>query len=148
MYEIRTEDVYKDFSDNKEMFDFSNYLTKSKYYDNSSNLLVGKMKDETMKDVAIEEFFGLKSKMYSYLVDDNSEDKKAKSVNKNVVATMSHNEYKDVLLNKKCLRHSMNRIQSKDHRIGTYEINKISLSCFDDKIYIQKNGCDGLALGY
>ena len=31
----------------------------------------------------------------------------------------------------------MNRIQSKDHRIGTYEINKISLSCFDIKIYIQ-----------
>ena len=31
----------------------------------------------------------------------------------------------------------MNRNQSKDHRIGTYEINKISLSCFDDKIFIQ-----------
>ena len=42
----------------------------------------------------------------------------------------------------------MNRIQSKDHRIGTYETNKISLSCFDDKIYIQNNGCGGLALGY
>ena len=41
----------------------------------------------------------------------------------------------------------MNRIQSKDHRIGTYEINKISLSCFDDKTYIQINGYDGLALG-
>ena len=42
----------------------------------------------------------------------------------------------------------MNRIQSKDHQIGIYEINKISLSCFDDKIYIQNNACDGLALGY
>ena len=42
----------------------------------------------------------------------------------------------------------MNRIQSKDHRIGTYEINKISLSCFDGKIYIQNIGYDGLALGY
>ena len=50
-----------------------------------------------------------------YLVDDNSEHKKAKGVNENVVATISHNEYKDVLLNKKCLIHSMNRIQSKDH---------------------------------
>ena len=40
----------------------------------------------------------------------------------------------------------MNRIQSKDHRIGTYEDNKISFSYFDDKI--QSNGCDGLALGY
>ena len=63
-------------------------------------------------------------------------------------ATISHNEYKDVLLNKKCLRHSMNRIRNKDHRMGTYETNKISLSCFNDKIYIQNNGCVGLALGY
>ena len=105
------------------------------------------MTDETA-GVATEEIVGLKPKIYSYLVDDNSQHKKAKGVNKNVVATISHYEYKDVLLNKECLRHSMNRIQSKDHRIGTYEINKISLSCFDDKIYIQNNGCDGLALGY
>ena len=40
-------------------------------------------------------------------------------IHKNVVATISHNEYKDVLLNKKCLRHSMNRIQCKDHKIAT-----------------------------
>ena len=55
--------------------------------------------------------------MYLYLVDDNSEHKKAKSVHKNIVATISHNEFQDVLLNKKYLRHSINRIQSKDHKI-------------------------------
>ena len=44
----------KDFSNNKEMFDFSYYSTKSKYY-NSNKLVVGKMKDETA-GVAIEEF--------------------------------------------------------------------------------------------
>ena len=86
--------------------------------------------------------------MYSYLVYDNSEYKKARGVKRNVVVTISHNKYKDVLLNQKCLRHSINRIQSKDHKIVTYEINKISLSCFDDKIYIQNNGYDGLALVY
>ena len=53
----------------------------------------------------MKEFVGLKPKMYSFLVDDNSEHKEAKGVNKNVVATISHNEYKDVLLNNKCLRH-------------------------------------------
>ena len=57
------------------MFDISNHSTKSKYYDNSNKLLVGKMKDETAV-VAIEEFVGLKPKMYSYLVDDNSEQRK------------------------------------------------------------------------
>ena len=42
----------------------------------------------------------------------------------------------------------MNRIQSKNHKTETYEIKKFSLSCFDDKIYILNNGCDGLSLGY
>ena len=59
--------------------------------------------------------------------------KKENGFNRNAVTAISHNEYKDILLNKKCLRHLMNRIQSKDHRIGTYEINNVSLPCFDDK---------------
>ena len=84
-------------SSNKEMFDFSHYSTKSKYYNNSIKLVIGKMEDETA-GVAIEEFVGLKPKMYLFLVD-NSEHKKAKGMNKNVTATISHNEYKDVLLN-------------------------------------------------
>ena len=37
----------------------------------------------------------------------------------------------------------MNRIQSKNHKIGTYKINRISLPCFDDKIYIRNNRYDG-----
>ena len=45
MYEIKTEDVYEAFSSNKEMFDFSNYSTKSKYYENSNKLVTGKIKD-------------------------------------------------------------------------------------------------------
>ena len=61
------------------------------------------------------------------MVEKNSEHEKAKGADRNVVATISHNEYKDVSLNNKCMRHSMNRIQRKGHRIGTYEINKISL---------------------
>ena len=79
MYETKTEDLYKDFSNNENMFDFSNYSTKSKYYGNSNKLVVGKMKDETA-GVAMEEFVGLKPKMYSYLVD--GEHDKVKGVNK------------------------------------------------------------------
>ena len=60
----------------------------------------------------------------------------------------SYNEYKDVLLNKKCIRHSVNRIQSKDRKIRIYQINKILLSSFDDKICIQNNEYYGLALRY
>ena len=139
MYEIETKNIYDDFSNNREMFDFSNYSATSKYYDDSNALVVGEMKDE-MGSVVIEEFVGLNPKMYLILPSNSSEYKKANDVNKNIVAKISHNEYKDVLLNKKYLRHSMNRIQSKNHRIGTYEIDKICLSCFDDNFYILDNG--------
>ena len=55
MYEIKTEDIYEDFSSNREMFDFSNYSTKSKYYDDSNKLAIEKMNDE-IGAVATEEF--------------------------------------------------------------------------------------------
>ena len=42
----------------------------------------------------------------------------------------------------------MNRIQSKNHRIRTYEIDITSLSCLVDKIYVLNNGYDRLALNY
>ena len=145
MLEIKTGNIYEGFRSNKEMFDFSNYSAKSKYHDDSNKLVIGKMKDETAGFV-IEEFAGLKPKMYSCLVDDNCKHKKAKGVNRYIVVTIRHNEYEGILLNKKCLRHSINRIQSKYHKIGTYEIKKISMPCFDGKIYIKNNGCDGLDL--
>ena len=87
-------------------------------------------------------------KLSNYLVDGNSEHQNVKGVKNNVVATISHKEYKDVLLNKNVLRRLINGIQSKDHKIRTYDVNKIPLSCFDDKIYIQNSGYNGLALGY
>ena len=46
------------------------------------------------------------------------------------------NKFKDVLFNKKIIRHKTKRIQSKKHELGTYEIEKISLSWFDDKRYV------------
>ena len=63
--------------------------------------------------------------MHSFLVGNN-EHKKAEGVNENVVVTIGYNEYKDVLLNNKCIRHSMNIIQNQDHRIETYGIKKIN----------------------
>ena len=128
MYKIETEDVYEDFSTDKEMLDFSHYSAGSNFYSNSGKLVVGKMKNEAT-GVAIKEFVALKPKLFSFLVNDNSVHKKAKNVNKNVIATISHTEYKDVFFNKKCFWYSMNRVQSKNHRMGKYEINKISLPC-------------------
>ena len=62
MYEIEIENVYEDLSKDKEMFDFSNYLPKWKYYDDSNKLVIDKMKDET-GGVAVKAFVGLKPKI-------------------------------------------------------------------------------------
>ena len=73
------------------MFDFNNFSAESKYYDDSNKLSVGKMKDET-GSVVIKEFVGLKPKI-------SSEDKKGKGVINNIIATISHDECKNVLFN-------------------------------------------------
>ena len=75
MYEIKTRDANENFIKYKEMFDFSNYAAKSKYYDDSNNVVVGKKKEETIV-LVIEGFVGLKPKMYSFLIDDSSDHKK------------------------------------------------------------------------
>ena len=90
--------------------------------------VVGKMKDE-IKGRIISVFVGLNSKMYSLIDVDDEEVTKAKGVNKKI----RYKEFTDVLSNKKVIRHSMKRIQSKLHRIGTYDVCKISVSFFDDK---------------
>ena len=69
---------------------------------------------------------GVLPKMHSLLVDDSSEHKKGKTVNKNSLVTIKYTEYKYALLNDKCWRHLMKKIRSKNHKIGTFEINKIS----------------------
>ena len=54
-------------------------------------------------------------------------------------------KFKDGLFNKKIIPQKMKRIQSKKHKLGTYEIDKISLSCFDDKRYVLVDGIRMLA---
>ena len=65
---------------------------------------------------------------------------KAKGVNRRI----RHKEFVNVLFNKKVIRHNIKRIQSKLHRIGTYDVCKISLSCFDDKRYVLDDGVNSL----
>ena len=113
------------------MFGFGNYPEDSKFSDQANKRVTGKMKNESEKRL-IGELVGLKSKMYSMLSDDGKESNTAKGVN---IAT-EFNEFKDTLFNKKIIRHKMRLMQGKKHKMGTYEINKISLSVFDDKRFV------------
>ena len=91
------------------------------------------------------EFVGLKSKIYSLVSVDGKEVKKAKRVIRGAAENASHKKFVDFLFSGKVVRHSMKRIQSKFRRIGTYNLSKISLSCFDYKRYILDDGINSLA---
>ena len=134
-YEIKSENVYEEFYKWKDLFDFSNYSKDSKFFDDTNKKVIGKKKNE-YGGVITDEFVGLKSKMYSIKKINSSESSTAKGVN---IAT-EFDEFKDVLFNKKIIRHKMKIIQAKKHKIGTYEIDKISLSCFDDKRFVLDDG--------
>ena len=101
---------------------------------------IGKIKDEFSRFI-VDEFVGLNAKMKSMKKTDRKESITTKEVN---IAT-EFNEFKDVLFNKKIISHKMRRTQSKKHKLGTYEIDKISLPCFDDKRYVLDDGNHTLA---
>ena len=126
-YETKSEDVYEELFKHKYLFYFSNYPKDSRFFDPTNKKVIDKMKDVSEGKI-IDEFVGLKWKMYSVKNLDGTECNTVKGVN----ITTEFNEFKDTLFNKKVLRHKMRRIQSKKHKMGTYEITKISLSVFHD----------------
>ena len=147
-YEIEAEDVYRDFWNDKDRFDNSDYPESSPYFDKTNKKIIGKFKDEAC-GIPITEFVGLRSKMYSYIKDDRKCEKTAKGIKKNIIKNnIKHTDYKKVLLKKKQMQHTMKTIRSSKHQLSSYEMNKISLSCFDDKRYILKKGKQSLAYGH
>ena len=133
IYGIKYGNVCDPCFKDKHLVDFSGYSKDSVCYVSLNKKVLGEIKDE-LNGVKIVEFVGLKSKMYSLIASDDKEVNKGKGVNKK----LRHKEYLKVLL--KVLRHKMKKMQSVLHIIGTYDINKISLSCFDDKRYVLHDG--------
>ena len=127
----------------KEPFDLSNFPVSSKYYCSDNKKVLGKMKDE-YGGKSILKFVGLKSKVYSILDESNNEKITSKGHN----GFIEFQEFYDTRFKKKFFRHTMRRIGSKNHNFSTYETNERSLSCFDDKRYILKNGINISAYGH
>ena len=147
-YEIEADDVYQNFWNDKDKFDNSDYPDSSPYFDKTNKKVIGKFKDEAA-GVPICEFVGLRSKMYSYIKDNNKGGKTAKGIKKNVIKeNIKHQDYKDTLFNNREMYHKMKTIRSQNHELSSYEINKVSLSCFDDKRYIHNNGQTSYAYGH
>ena len=110
--------------------------------------VIGKFKDETC-GLLIVEFVGLMSKMYSNVKDNEKGGRTAKSIKKNVIKNnIKHEDYKNTLINNEQMHHKVKTIRSQRNQLGSYEIKKVSLSCFDDKRYIHDNGISSYAYGH
>ena len=129
---IKTKDFYKEIANDVEKwFDTSNYNENDK-----RPLPIGKNKKLGKKQVRniIKEFVALREKEYSYLMNDDSEHKKAKGTKKCVIKRrLMFENYTDCLFNDKTILKSQQRFKSDCHNVYTEQINKIALSSNDDK---------------
>ena len=78
------------------------------------------------------EFCGLRAKTYAYLMDDDSEKKKAKGT-KTYVIKISHVRKLQILFNNKIILTTQQRFKSDHYEVYTEEVSKIVLSSNDDK---------------
>ena len=123
-YEIKSKDVYEEFSKHKHLFDFSDYWPE--LFDKINEKVPGEMKYE-FKGIITNKCIQLKSKMY-YIF---SADKRKVNIARGVNISTEFTEYKDILFNENIIRQKMKRVPSKKCKIGTSDANK--MSCFDDK---------------
>lgn len=148
--EIKTEDFYEDLKGMIDHFDTSDYPKDNVYQIPLVNKKVlGKFKDELKGDI-IEQFVGLRSKLYALKIFESDEEiKRVKGVKKNV--TKNEIRFEDL---KKCLETKIpvykkqKLFKIRQHEIYTIEQNKKALCALDDKRYILPNGIDCLAHGH
>ena len=74
--------------------------------------------------------------------------KPQKVLKKMLLKKIKHQDYLDRLQNNQIMKHKMNTIRSDHHQISSYQINKTSLSCYEDKRYILDDGISSLAYGH
>ena len=146
---VKTKDFYKDIAEDvTERFDTSNFSYDRPLPIGMNKKVVGLMKDELGGGI-INEFVALRPKAYSYRTDDLVELKKAKGTKKCVIKNMlKFEDYKKFLFgNGKVLR-SQQRFRSENHAVYIECINKVALSCDDDKRIVNQDGITSYPYGY
>ena len=124
--DVKTEDIYEDFAQDKDLYDFSDYPKDHPLYSTHNKKVIGKFKDE-MGGEPVSEFIGLQAKMY-YVSTASKEIKRAKGINKAVVdQEVTRTQYKQALDEGKTFEHTCPRFQSKQHVVKTVGVQKKSL---------------------
>ena len=151
VYDIKTEDIYKDRANDVEArFDTSGYSkTDFRLLPIGLNKnVIGLMKDELGGKI-MTEFVALRPKLYSYRELDGSEDKKCKGIKKCVVKkTLTFEDYKTCLFSDSTEYRSQLMFRSSKHDVHTIEVNKVALNRNDDNRIPRKDGISTFVRGH
>ena len=131
----------------KTKFDTSNFpkVHSSGISTGLNKKVIGLFKDECGGQI-MQEFVGLRAKLYSYKMHEGKEEKRCKGIKQSVVKNeITFEDYKDCLFNLKDQTRAMNVIRSHKHEVYTEEVNKIALSVNDDKRIVMRDGVHTLA---
>ena len=144
--QVTTADIYADMKKHADLYDTSNYPPSHPLFSVKNKKVIGKFKDELGGKVMFE-FVGIRPKMYSYAGEDSG--KRAKGVKKSVLKnTISHDDYKTCLLDKKVHSRDMPGLRSYNHTIHGETVHKVALAPLDTKRYILDDGITTLAFGH
>lgn len=147
-YHIRTEDLHRDMSEQRRLFDMSNLDKGDPYYDPRNAKVIGKMKNELATQPALS-FVGLRPKMYSIRSVGGIQKNTAKGVSRAVIRqVLKHELYERVLRESGVVTATMRRIGAQRHKLHTMRIRKVALSAYDDKRYVLPDGITTLAYGH
>ena len=157
-YQINSKNIYRDlykdrnvkiFNEHTPLIDFSGLAQGNPYHFNENKKVIGAFSCET-DGVEIQEFVGLRSKMYSCLLKSGKNKKTAKGVKKVLLkdGTISHQDYLNCINTQKPMRHKMYSLRNNMHEIYSIESTKISLSSYDDKAFLLEDGINQRSIGH
>ena len=130
---VNTKDIIKDLKKLEDIFDFSNLDKNIELFSNKNKKVIGKFKIETPKNIWIDEFVCLRSKMYAFKCGDDCKNK-LKGISKFQSKNIKFVEYKNCLDGEEYQRECNNYIiRSINHEMVLQELKKSTLSIFDDK---------------
>ena len=143
---VTTADISADMLQNLDEYDTNNYPSDHPLFSTANKKVIGKFKDELGGKV-MTEFVGIRPKMYSYAGEESG--KRAKGVKKSVSRkTISHDDYRTCLLEKKVYACDMPGLRSYKHTIHGETVHKVAHAPLDTKRYILEDGITTLAFSH
>ena len=147
-YYIETDENLYETIKSSSWFDFSNFPKDHALYDESKKLVPGFYKDE-FPALSIREFVGLRSKMYSILTSNNDKKAACKGIQTHIKdKVLKHENYKECLFKEEKRFDTIYQIANEEHNLLTIKKVKNSLSPFDNKKWIERDGNEFISLSF